>query len=163
MVNSGNSAHYYQSDYMSSNLKKIDITCNQITFNPLDETITILACEIKDNQHEKVQTDQKILNPSIKNTKGPLSNNHQKTEQTPQSNNVKETAKTNENCSTELDIEDGPWLIETSTVDKICLGVIFMLMMIWLTVFVYYELREKDFLDNNDINTSNTYTDDGYD
>ena len=162
MVNSGTSANFYQSDYMSSNLQKIDITCDQITFNPLDETITILACEFKDNQSDKVLTGHKVLNPCINSIKEPIVNNRQKIEQTPHANNVKERTRSKANTSNELNVEDGHWLVQASTVDKICLGVIFMLMVIWLTVFVYYELREKDFLDNG-THIDSPYTDDRYD
>ena len=139
MVNGEATAHYYESRYMSPNLQKINITCDQITFNPLEETITILACDFKDNRANE-ETNDKINHHSVGNTTDSSSNDYPKNGRPRITSLVNKDEKTRVGSLNERDFEDSFWLIQASTVDKICLGVIFMLMSIWLTVFVYYEV-----------------------
>ena len=164
MVNGEATTHYYESKYMSSNLQKINITCDQITFNPLEETITILACDFKDNRANE-ETNDKINHHSVGNTTDSSSNDYPKNGRPRITSWVNKDEKTRVGSLNERDFEDSFWLIQASTVDKICLGVIFMLMSIWLTVFVYYELFYEfvDYDNNNNINNNNIYTDDTYD
>ena len=77
MVNGEATAHYYESRYMSPNLQKINITCDQITFNPLEETITILACDFKDNIHDE-ETNDKVKHHTVGDTTESFSNNYTK-------------------------------------------------------------------------------------
>ena len=150
--------------YMPSNLQKINITCDQITFNPLEETITILACDFKDNRANE-ETNDKINHHSVGNTTDSSSNDYPKNGRPRITSWVNKDEKTRVGSLNERDFEDSFWLIQASTVDKICLGVIFMLMSIWLTVFVYYELFYEfvDYDNNNNINNNNIYNDDTYD
>ena len=165
MVNGETSAQYYESKYMSPNLQKINITCDQITFNPLEETITIVACDFKDCNSYDEESNDKINDNRVEKTPKLLSNNGQEFDKPPQTSWVNEDRTTRVGSWNNREIEDSYWLIQANTVDKICLGVIFMLMSIWLTVFVYYEVFYEFVDDDNNINidNNNVYTDDTYD
>ena len=118
---------------LTENLDRINISCDQITFNPLEETVTITSCKLKSDQH--------ITEPSTYQY-------------------IKPKANTNiEPCSTsEEDEQHYDLPNHTEIRDVICLGSIVMLILIWLTVFIYYEIfyeftdSESPIIDNNIIN-----------
>ena len=168
MVNGGTSAHYYESKYMSPNHQKFDITCDRITFNPLEETITILACDFKDEGHNEKTRSKIIKLPTEKNAES-VPDGYQKIDNTIKPNCqpcwVKDYDKANVSNYNERVFENDPWQVQGEIVDIICLGVIVMLILIWLTVFVYYEVFYEfpDAHNNIDLYSSNVYTDDSYD
>ena len=96
---------------ITENLDRINISCDQITFNPLHDTVTITACKLK---------------PGLHNTN-------------------KNTHQYNDNETTSLVITPEQdeyyydWSNHTSVGDVICLGSIVMLILIWLSVFIFYE------------------------
>ena len=168
MVNGCTSTHYNESKYMSPNHQKFDITCDRITFNPLEETITILACDFKDKGHNE-KPRSKIIKLPIEKTKESIPDSCQKIDSTIKPNRqpcwVKDYDKANVSNYNERDFENDPWQVQGEIVDIICLGVIVMLILIWLTVFVYYEVFYEfpDAHNNIDLYSSNVYTDDSYD
>ena len=118
---------------LTENLDRINISCDQITFNPLDETVTITSCKLK--------SDQQLSEPSSDQF-------------------IKPKANTNiESCSTfEEDEYHYDWHNHTDIRDVICFGSIVMLIVIWISVFMYYEFFyefrdiESPVIDNQIIN-----------
>ena len=118
---------------LTENLDRINISCDQITFNPLDETVTITSCKLKSDEHNTTTcTDQYIK---------------------PKANTNIERRSTSEEEEYPYDLPN-----HTDVRDVICLGSIVMLILIWLTVFIYYEVFyefrdiESPVIDNQIIN-----------
>merc|ERR1712218_56846 len=100
---------------LTENLDRINISCDQITFNPLDETVTMTACK---------------LNPDLHNTN----------QNTDQYNILQADGKTAPVPNPEQDEYNYDWSNDTNFRDVICLGSIVMLILIWLSVFIFYEI-----------------------
>ena len=96
---------------ITESLDGINISCDQITFNPLHETVTITACKLKSGLHNSNRNIHQYNNP-------------------------------NDNETTSLvitsDQDEYDWSNDTSVGDVICLGSIVMLIVIWLSVFIFY-------------------------
>ena len=100
--------------YTTESLHKINISCDQIRFNPLNETVTITSCKLKHNGHTNENNN---LRNCLKTTTNHNPNNNKKVEYTSYN-----------------------WYIHEDIVDWICLGVIVLLILVWLSVFIYYEI-----------------------
>ena len=121
---------------IKKNPQKINIACEQITFNPMDETVTIIACELKNNQHNNENTD--------------IPNNSKLTELSPI------------NISDDVVENDGHHYSSTrdDVVDIISLGVIVLLLLIWMSVFISVEIKESEYNNTyNNISLNNEFMD----
>ena len=101
---------------ITENLDRINISCDQITFNPLDETVTITACKVKPGIHNINKT---YINKTI---------------------DPKDDEITLQVNTPEEDVNYYEWSDHMSVGDVICLGSIVMLILIWLSVFIFYEV-----------------------
>ena len=113
------------------NLHKIDISCEQITFNPMDDTVTISACDLKNIRRNNKSTNtpknsRKMKQPSVHNGGIIVDNDRY------------------DYCST-----------SNAVADIICISTIALLVLIWIAVFIFVEIKESDF--HNSIYLNNTH------
>ena len=124
---------------------QINILCNQITFNPSEETITIIACRL---QHKS------------------SSQNHSKRERakTQFNNNIKTNLSTkNSILPSHNQIENRQilWYPPSINVeDVICLGVVLFLFVIWVSVFTYYIFKDHATEHDADAKAGHKFEDD---
>ena len=114
---------------IKENLRKIDISCEQITFNPVDETINIISCELKNNLCKNRSTSISYISKPMKQ---PAVHN----------GDLIEENDRYDYCAT-----------PDAVVDTICLGAIFLLILLWMGVYTFVTIKEAEYI-NSFNNTS---------
>ena len=99
---------------------KINILCDQILFNPSDETITITSCQLKDGQHNQ-------------------SNNHQSSEQELDITNKKQNSFIN--CKSRVPKNDH--CIEYVS-DVICFGSTIVIFVLLFAVLIFFLAKDHE-------------------
>ena len=124
---------------IKENLHKIDISCEQMTFNPMDETVTIIACDIKNNGRKNKSTStQNTSKYGHYNNRTNVSN-ESKHMKLPTLHTADATVETDryDYCST----SDG-------AADTISLVALCLLVLIWVSVFIIVKIQESEYINS---------------
>ena len=101
------------------NSHRINIVCDQITFDASEETITIHACKLKSGLYKQELTTY---------------------QSTTSNGNIKTIP--NQGKLLELNTE---WSIRLELGDVICLTVIVIILLIWLSIFIFYVNKDNEY------------------